>query len=61
MIGLPHDKIVQPIVERSFGWATRFRRLVRDYERYASTLVGVHLIAFVYLMLKQAALLIAGP
>jgi len=48
------------VVERSFGWATRFRRLVKDYERYASTLAGLHMIAFVCLMLKQAALLGAG-
>ncbi|HYZ23797.1 MAG TPA: IS5/IS1182 family transposase, partial [Rhodopila sp.] len=39
---------------------TRFRRLVKDYERYASTLAGLHLIAFVCLMLKQAALLVIG-
>lgn len=25
-------KIVQPVVERTFGWMTRWRRLVRDYE-----------------------------
>ena len=28
------------VVERSFGWATRFRRSVKDYEVYASTLAG---------------------
>lgn len=49
------------VVERSFAWATRFRRLVKDYERYASTLAGLHLIAFVCLMLKRAAILAAGP
>ena len=49
------------VIERSFAWATRFRRLVKDYERYASTLAGLHLIAFVCLMLKQAALLVVGP
>jgi transposase len=48
------------VVERSFAWATRFRRLVKDYERYASTLAGLHLIAFVCLMLKRAAILAAG-
>lgn len=41
------------IVERSFGWMSRFRRLVRDYERLAETLAGFHLIAFVMLMVKQ--------
>lgn len=48
------------IVERSFAWATRLRRLVRDYERYATTLAKLHLIAFVCLMMKQAAFLIVG-
>ncbi|MBC9210045.1 transposase, partial [Roseomonas aerophila] len=48
------------IVERPFAWATRFRRLVKDYERYASTLADLHLIAFACLVLKQAALLTAG-
>ena len=41
------------VIERSFGWTTRFRRLVRDYERYASTLAGLHFVAFVCLMLRQ--------
>ena len=48
------------VVERSFAWATRFRRLVKDYERYASTLAGLHFVAFVCLMLKQAAHLATG-
>ena len=48
------------VVERSFAWATRCRRLVKDYERYASTLAGFHVIAFVGYMLKQAAELIKG-
>lgn len=38
------------VVERSFGWTTRFRRLIRDYERIAETLVGLHLVAFAILM-----------
>lgn len=49
------------VVERSFAWATRFRRLVKDYERYADTLADMHRIAFVCLMLSQAAQLAAGP
>jgi len=48
------------VVERSFAWATRFRRLARDYERCASTLADIHIIAFVCIMLKNAAQLIAG-
>src|SRR5882724_8826982 len=41
------------VVERSFAWAARFRRLARDYERLASTLAGYHWLAFVVLMLKS--------
>ena len=48
------------VVERSFAWATRCRRLVKDYERYASTLAGLHVVAFACLMLKQAAMLAVG-
>jgi transposase len=48
------------VVERSFAWAIRCRRLVKDYERYASTLAGFHVIAFACLMLKQAAALVAN-
>src|SRR5580704_125369 len=39
------------VVERSFAWAARFRRLARDYERLATTLAGYHWLAFVTLML----------
>ncbi len=49
------------VVERSFAWATRFRRLVEDYERYASTLADLHIVAFVCLMLRQAAQIATGP
>jgi transposase len=41
------------VVERSFGWAARFRRLARDYERLAATLTGYHWLAFVILMLTS--------
>jgi transposase len=40
------------VVERSFAWAARFRRLDRDCERLASTLAGYHWLAFALLMLK---------
>jgi len=43
------------VVERSFAWKTRFRRLVRDYERLTTTLAGYHFIAFVCLALARAA------
>jgi transposase len=48
------------VVERSFAWATRCRRLVKDYERYANTLAGLHVVAFACFMLRQAATLAAG-
>ena len=38
------------VVERSFAWAARFRRLARDYERLPETLAGLHLVAFAILM-----------
>ena len=41
------------VVERSFAWLTRFRRLAKDYERLASTLKGMHLAAFAFLMLAR--------
>lgn len=41
------------VVERSFAWAARFRRLARDYERLATTLAGYHWLAFASLMLHS--------
>jgi transposase len=41
------------VVERSFAWTTRFRRLVRDYERLSTTLAGLHFLAFACLMLTR--------
>jgi len=41
--------------ERSFAWATRFRRLAKDYEVYATTLAGLHFVAFACLMLARTA------
>ncbi len=38
------------VIERSFGWLARFRRLVRDYERLPETLRGLHFLAFAMLM-----------
>jgi transposase len=48
------------VVERSFGWMSRFRRLARDYERLATTLVGMHFVAFTCLLLHKAAPLLSG-
>lgn len=41
------------VVERSFDWMARFRRLARDYERLPETLAGLHFLAFAMLMLKR--------
>lgn len=41
------------VVERSFAWAARFRRLARDYERLPDTLGGLTFLAFAILMLKN--------
>jgi transposase len=43
------------VVERDFAWASRFRRLVKDYERLPETLTGLHFVAFACLFLQQAA------
>jgi transposase len=42
------------VVERDFAWASRFRRLVKDYERLPATLAGLHFVAFACLFLRQA-------
>lgn len=38
------------VVERSFVWMARFRRLARDFERLSETLAGLHFVAFAMLM-----------
>jgi transposase len=43
------------VIERSFAWAARFRRLAKDYERLQTTLIGYHFVAFVCLLLQRAA------
>lgn len=41
------------VVERSFAWASRFRRLARDDERLPTMLAGLHFAAFACLVLHQ--------
>jgi transposase len=41
------------VVERSFAWAARFRRLARDCERLPETLRGFHFLVFAILMLTR--------
>lgn len=47
------------VVERSFAWAARFRRLAKDYERLPETLAGMHYLVFAILMLKNYAALLS--
>ena len=41
------------VVERTFAWLGRFRRLVRDYERLGTHLAGFHWLAAISVMLGQ--------
>lgn len=41
------------VVERSFAWTSRFRRLARDYERLPETVRGLHFVAIACLMLHR--------
>lgn len=41
------------VVERSFAWMARFRRLAKDYERLPTTLAGLHLVVLACLMLNN--------
>jgi transposase len=47
------------VVERSFAWAARFRRLARDYERLPATVAGLHFLAFALLMAQRLFTLLA--
>ena len=46
------------IVERTFAWLSRFRRLARDFERYARTVVAFIRLAMIRIMLRR---LVANP
>jgi transposase len=48
------------VVERSFAWLARFRRLARDYERLPDVLAGLHFVAFALLMLRRAFPVLTG-
>jgi transposase len=47
------------VVERSFAWAARFRRLARDDERLPETVVGLHFLAFACLMVHRLITVVA--
>ena len=42
------------VVERDFAWASRFRRLAKDYERLPETVAGLHFVAFACLFLHRS-------
>lgn len=44
------------VIERTFGWLGRFRRLARDYERLSESVAGWHWVASVTLLLAQLGL-----
>lgn len=41
------------VVERSFAWTSRFRRLARDFERTPETFRSLHFLVFAILMLQN--------
>jgi transposase len=43
------------IVERTFAWISRNRRLVRDFERSAKTVVAFVRLAMIRIMLRRLA------
>ena len=47
------------VVERSFAWAARFRRLAKDYERLPEVVAGLHFLAFLSLMLQRLVTVVA--
>jgi transposase len=47
------------VIERSFAWTGRFRRLARDYERLHTTLEGLHDVAFALLALNAVLPMLA--
>ena len=51
-----HGFILLPrrwVVERSFAWLARFRRLARDYERLPETVAGLSFAAFAFVLLHR--------
>ena len=47
------------VVERSFAWASRCRRLAKDYERLPDVVAGLHFLAFLSLMLHRLVTVVA--
>jgi len=49
------------IVERTNAWVSINRRLMRDFERYASTVAGFIRLAMIKIMLRRLTRAIACP
>jgi transposase len=49
------------VIERSFGWLARCRRLARDYQPLPQTRAGLHFLACACLMLQWVAALLFSP
>ncbi len=66
VVKLPEAKkgfVVLPrrwVVERSFAWMAKFRRLARDYERLPETVAALHFVAFACLMLHRVMPFLTG-
>jgi transposase len=43
------------IVERTFAWISRYRRLARDFERYTTTVIAVSRIAMIRITHRRLA------
>jgi hypothetical protein len=60
----PRPFLFQPllmnVVERSFAWATRFRRLAKDHERLPAKVAVLHIVACLFLH-RAIAALVSGP
>ncbi len=40
-------------MERTFAWVSRFRRMARDFERYARSVVAFVRLAMIRIMLRR--------
>ena len=49
------------IVEPTFAWISRNRRLARDFERYATTVVAFIRLAMIRIMLRRLAAVNTSP
>ena len=48
------------IVERTFAWISRNRRLARDFERYAGTVAAFVRLAMIRIMLRRLTATVPG-